>query len=130
MRFRMKLKKSSMTRSAKISTRIRQNSGYWQEPSKISWLTKDKVISTCCNAYTLGYLPLVGTLPDITAKPDKYIAKQRLYREKANLDCQIVKKYLQELLVSINKSPDDIKDEDIAFFCKHACVMKVRWQPK
>jgi amyloid beta precursor protein binding protein 1 len=72
-----------------------------------------------------GHLPLVGTLPDITAKPDAYIAKQKLFRQKAEADIQAVKVHLQVLLKSINKSPDDIRDEDIALFCKHSSVMKV-----
>eukprot|EP01127_Copromyxa_protea_P001254 TRINITY_DN11294_c0_g1_i1.p1 TRINITY_DN11294_c0_g1~~TRINITY_DN11294_c0_g1_i1.p1 ORF type:complete len:550 (-),score=145.08 TRINITY_DN11294_c0_g1_i1:36-1685(-) len=77
-----------------------------------------------------GHLPLAGNLPDITAKPDAYTTMQRIFREKAEKDWQSVKSHLQTLLKSVNKSPDDIRDEDIAFFCKHTSVMKVfRFSP-
>jgi len=72
-----------------------------------------------------GVLPLVGQLPDMTAKPAAYIAMQRLYREKAEEDWRAVKVHLQGFLKSINKSPDDIPDDLTALFCKHSNVMKV-----
>jgi len=77
-----------------------------------------------------GSLPLVGQLPDITAKPHHYIGMQKLYREKAEKDASVVKKHLQALLASVSKSPDDIRDEDITLFCKHSHVMTVfRFSP-
>jgi len=72
-----------------------------------------------------GYLPLSGVLPDMTCKPGAYVAKQKIYREKAEADCNAVHAHLKTLLTQVGKSPDDIPHSQVAHFCKHANVMKV-----
>jgi len=99
------------------------------EASSKFWLLA-RAVKTFVENEGGGVLPLVGTLPDMTAKPHTSIAMQKLYREKAQKDCDSVKKHLQELLKSVKKSPDDISDDEIAFFCKHSAFMRIiRFSP-
>eukprot|EP01126_Amoeba_proteus_P047199 TRINITY_DN5377_c0_g2_i12.p1 TRINITY_DN5377_c0_g2~~TRINITY_DN5377_c0_g2_i12.p1 ORF type:complete len:335 (+),score=61.65 TRINITY_DN5377_c0_g2_i12:941-1945(+) len=96
--------------------------------SKLFWLLSHAVKKFVENEGQ-GFLPLSGSLPDMTTKSHNYVKLQQIFRERAAQDFAVVKKYVQNLLISLNKSPDDVPDERIALFCKQASLMKVFYYP-
>lgn len=72
-----------------------------------------------------GLLPLCGDVPDMKSDTTTYINLQQIYRAKAKADIASVKKYLQTHLSNHHRSIDQIPDQEIAVFCKHAAFLKV-----
>lgn len=72
-----------------------------------------------------GYLPLPGTLPDMTAETSSYINLQNIYRAKALQDADAVFRRVQELLKELNKSSDWISEKDVRLFCREAAYLAV-----
>lgn len=91
-----------------------------------------------------GLLPVRGVIPDMTSDSDKYIQLHSLYREQAAVDVVAVTTHLLRLLQTIGRdeplslqktrspasspatmSPDNITDEYIRSFCKHASFLRV-----
>ncbi|CAH0385252.1 unnamed protein product [Bemisia tabaci] len=72
-----------------------------------------------------GYLPLRGTLPDMTADTAKYVAIQQLYRDQAAKDAEIVFRRVQQLLRQLNQPDDTITENEVRQFCKHASSISV-----
>jgi len=68
-------------------------------------------------------LPLEGSIPDMTATTDGYIALQRIYAEKANKDVQVVSKRVKDLLTSVMRDSNEISEEQIKLFCKNSHVI-------
>lgn len=73
----------------------------------------------------IGYLPLVGVLPDISTKAGTYVAMQRIFRAKAQADIATFKTHLNDLLKKINRPTDDFEDDYINSFCRHAGTLRV-----
>lgn len=67
-----------------------------------------------------GCLPLRGTLPDMTAETDRYIALQQVYHSEAAKDADVVFRRVQQLLHQLNQPADTITETDVKTFCKHA----------
>ncbi|XP_017879127.1 NEDD8-activating enzyme E1 regulatory subunit isoform X1 [Ceratina calcarata] len=67
-----------------------------------------------------GLLPLKGTLPDMTADTEKYIALQQIYHRQAVADAEAVWRRTLQLLRQLGKSSDIISERDVRLFCRHA----------
>lgn len=72
-----------------------------------------------------GFLPMPGTLPDMTAETSLYINLQNIYRAKALQDADSVFRRVQELLKELNKSSDWISEKDVRLFCREAAYISV-----
>lgn len=82
-------------------------------------------------------LPLSGALPDMKATSSAYVTLQKLYKQKAREDLDLVKQLLRETLATVGavSSNDgggggsvggiDIREEEIESFVKHAAWLKV-----
>lgn len=76
------------------------------------------------------YLPLPGSLPDISTFAPIYIALQKLYNAKAAQDCEAFAAHVRTLLKSIGRPEDSISEEKIKFFCKQSADLQVsRYTP-
>ena len=72
-----------------------------------------------------GFLPLPGTLPDMTAETSLYINLQNIYRAKAVQDADTVFLRVQDLLKELNKSSDSISEKTVRLFCREAAYLAV-----
>jgi len=72
-----------------------------------------------------GKLPLMGSIPDMTADTPSYVHLQQIYREKGLRDADVVKGHLQSTLKSLGLPPDKISDDDIRLFCKNSLFLHV-----
>jgi len=66
------------------------------------------------------YLPLSGSLPDISTFAATYIAIQKIYNAKAAVDQNAFQAHCRALLKSIGKPEDYISIEKMNFFCKQS----------
>jgi len=71
-----------------------------------------------------GMVPLMGSLPDMTATTELYIAIQKLYQEKANTDFTIVLRYVRAALSKLGKPETSISEEEVKKFCKNALFLQ------
>jgi amyloid beta precursor protein binding protein 1 len=74
-----------------------------------------------------GMLPLEGTIPDMTATTDAYIALQRLYADRAQADVAAVEAHLATLLRSSGRPAGSIPHDIVRLFCKnaaHLCALR------
>ncbi|XP_026284162.1 NEDD8-activating enzyme E1 regulatory subunit [Frankliniella occidentalis] len=72
-----------------------------------------------------GHLPLRGSVPDMTAKTDYYVALQQVYYEHAARDTDVVYRRVQQLLHQLNQTADTISESDVKQFCKFAACLHV-----
>ncbi|CAG2057539.1 unnamed protein product [Timema podura] len=72
-----------------------------------------------------GFLPLRGSIPDMTAETSRYIALQQVYHNQASKDAEAVFRRAQQLLHQLNQPSDIITETDIKLFCKHATDLHV-----
>ena len=68
-----------------------------------------------------GMLPLIGTIPDMTADTATYVNLQHLYATQAAADVSAVQAYMREVGTTEGLSADDlVAPEDLKRFCKNA----------
>lgn len=72
-----------------------------------------------------GYLPLSGSIPDMTAETALYINLQNIYRAKSRNDADSVLRRVHELLEELNKSCDWITEKELRLFCREASHLSV-----
>eukprot|EP01115_Flamella_aegyptia_P015652 TRINITY_DN97685_c0_g1_i2.p1 TRINITY_DN97685_c0_g1~~TRINITY_DN97685_c0_g1_i2.p1 ORF type:complete len:332 (+),score=72.42 TRINITY_DN97685_c0_g1_i2:597-1592(+) len=72
-----------------------------------------------------GYLPLMGTIPDMTASTNGYIALQKIYQDKAQADAAAVGARVKSILAKIGKPENFISTEEIKKFCKNSMFLSV-----
>ena len=72
-----------------------------------------------------GYLPLRGSIPDMTSSSDMYIDLQRVYQTKARADMEAVASHLSELLASIGRPTNAISEDNIRLFCRNSAFLQV-----
>lgn len=65
-------------------------------------------------------LPLLGSLPDMTADTDSYVALSAVYRERALHEATVVHAHVQAVLASAGMAQDAVGLEQTRFFCKNA----------
>ncbi|GAA5984582.1 hypothetical protein JCM10908_003410 [Rhodotorula pacifica] len=72
-------------------------------------------------------LPLSGALPDMKATSSSYVTLQKLYKQKAREDLDLVKQLLGETLAQagIDDANVTVRDEEVESFVKHAAWLKV-----
>ena len=76
-----------------------------------------------------GELPLEGSLPDMAATTDQYVALQRVYASKAAADARAVEALVGELLERRGRSPDEITAATVARFCRNCRGLQVARYP-
>jgi len=72
-----------------------------------------------------SFLPLPGSISDMTSTTDGYIKLQTLYQKKALEDVAAVTIRVKEALKQIGRPVDSITDEEIKVFCKNSNFLKV-----
>jgi len=72
-----------------------------------------------------GLLPLMGSIPDMTADTQTYISLQEVYQRKSQEDIDVILRYVAAALSSVGKSPNAISAEDIKLFCKNALYLRL-----
>jgi len=72
-----------------------------------------------------GLLPLMGSIPDMTADTQTYISLQEVYQHKAQEDIDAVSRYVAANLSRLGKSADAISSEDIKLFCKNTLYLRL-----
>lgn len=92
--------------------------------SKSFWIMLNAV-KQFVNNEGKGLLPLRGSIPDMTADSERYIALQNCYLNQAERDITAVKVHLHKILHNIEKSPDLITDQELKHFCKNVAFVKL-----
>ena len=68
-----------------------------------------------------GMLPLVGTIPDMTADTSTYVNLQHIYAQQAAADVANVQAYVREICTTEGLNADDlVSSDDLKRFCKNA----------
>jgi len=67
-----------------------------------------------------GKLPLTGTIPDMHASTEGFIALQKLYQQQATKDLDAVSFRTRAILQRIGKPQDFIHVDELKLFCKNA----------
>lgn len=69
-------------------------------------------------------LRLQGSIPDMWATTDLFLAVQRLYRERADRDTAAVAAHLARRLISVGRNPRAISGKALRHFVKHAHCLR------
>jgi len=72
-----------------------------------------------------GKLPVMGTIPDMTADTRSFVELQKIYREKGLRDADVVKGILQRTLKSLGLPEEKISDDEIRLYCKNSLFLNV-----
>jgi len=72
-----------------------------------------------------GFLPLPGSLSDMTATTEGFISLQTLYQTKAHEDIVAVTARVKAALVKLEKPDSFVSEEDIKTFCKNSNFLRV-----
>ncbi|KAK9831545.1 hypothetical protein WJX81_007869 [Elliptochloris bilobata] len=76
-----------------------------------------------------GDLPLEGSIPDMTATTEAFLALQRLYRERAEADAAAVEARAAALLKRLGRDPGQLQRAAVRLFAKNARNLHVvRWR--
>ena len=71
-----------------------------------------------------GFLPLRGSIPDMTSSSDLYIDLQRVYQAKAREDTEVITGYVNQSLTSVGKPKHLIPEQDIKLFCRNSAFLR------
>lgn len=71
------------------------------------------------------FLPLMGSIPDMTAETNTYIDLQNVYKHKSEADQAAVRVHVNAILKSVGKAPETISDDLLQLFCKNALFIRV-----
>lgn len=72
-----------------------------------------------------GWLPVTGTIPDMTADTSNYLNLQNVYRSQAMNDADIIYRYAQQHLNNLNLPNELITDRDVKLFCREAATLAI-----
>lgn len=72
-----------------------------------------------------GYLPLRGSIPDMTSSSDMYVKLQRAYQSHANNDVDAVMSHVQHILSDIGRMKNAIPKKNVKDFCKNSAFLRV-----
>lgn len=72
-----------------------------------------------------GYLPLRGSIPDMTSSSEMYVQLQRVYQTRASRDVDAVFSHVQHILSSVGKPKNTILKKSVKEFCKNSAFLKV-----
>lgn len=73
---------------------------------------------------SLGFLPLMGTIPDMTADTATYVSLQQIYAQQASSDVAAVEAAVRDIAQAEGLSADMISDEELKRFCKNAHTLQ------
>jgi len=73
-----------------------------------------------------GAPPLEGSIPDMTASTDAYVALQRIYAARAAADVEAVEAHAATILRGYGRSPTAISRDAVRLFCKNATHLVVQ----
>ena len=73
-----------------------------------------------------GSLPLEGSIPDMTASTDAYVALQRIYAARAAADVEAVEVHAASILRVSGRSPSALSRDAVRLFCKNASHLVVQ----
>eukprot|EP00741_Cyanophora_paradoxa_P004415 tig00000802_g4285.t1 len=88
------------------------------------WILADAVREFVANEGE-GRLPLMGSLPDMTATTESYIELQRVFQEKAAKDVAAVQARLQATLSRLGRPADTVSAEEAKAFCRNAPYIRL-----
>ncbi|XP_034951344.1 NEDD8-activating enzyme E1 regulatory subunit isoform X2 [Chelonus insularis] len=74
----------------------------------------------------LGLLPVMGSLPDMTADSQKYITLSQIYHKQAVTDVEAVWRHTLRLLRQLGRSSDSISEIDVKLFCRYASSIHIQ----
>ena len=92
------------------------------------WLTT-AAVGAFVDAEGQGLLPLIGTIPDMTAHTDTYVALQNIYLEQAQADLAAVQGHLQQIVAMESLPADLVTTAMLKRFCKNAHNLQARHPP-
>lgn len=72
-----------------------------------------------------GLLPVRGEVPDMLTKTNSYVKLVEIYQAQAKKDCDIVHKYLLDLLQTNDRLSDMDFHNLVQIYCKNASFLKV-----
>jgi len=72
-----------------------------------------------------GMLPVLGTIPDMTAHTETYVALQTIYHEQSQLDLGAVQAHVQQIVAIESLPADLVTVEMLKRFCKNAHNLQV-----
>lgn len=72
-----------------------------------------------------GFLPLRGSLPDMTSDSERYVKLQNIYQAKAAHDMQIVANYVSQTCSSLGCGNGRVSERDVKRFCRNAHFLRV-----
>ncbi|KAK9451637.1 uncharacterized protein V1518DRAFT_409128 [Limtongia smithiae] len=91
------------------------------------WIIAHAVADFVASEEGDGLLPLSGTVPDMKADTQTYVALQSIYRAKAVKDRSIVLKRVRELESSLGRSEENaITEGEVEAFCKFSRFLVVQ----
>jgi hypothetical protein len=77
-----------------------------------------------------GALPLEGSIPDMTATTDLYLALQRIYRAQADAHVAAVHAHAHAILTELKRDTSIVSLDAARLFCKNARALRVvRFRP-
>eukprot|EP00210_Caulerpa_lentillifera_P008498 g8106.t1 len=72
-----------------------------------------------------GFLPLNGSIPDMTSTTEYYLTLQGIYNKKAEADLNRLSTLVKDTLHTLDKPSHTIPSERISLFCKNARNLRV-----
>ncbi|KAJ1819017.1 NEDD8-activating enzyme E1 regulatory subunit, partial [Coemansia sp. RSA 2598] len=84
------------------------------------WLMAKALRRFTESAYSGGALPLSGAIPDMKADTQRYIALQRVYKQKADQDKAELTRHIHEVLEAAGLPQTYISQPEIDLYCKNA----------
>ncbi|CAG0913132.1 unnamed protein product [Notodromas monacha] len=73
-----------------------------------------------------GSLPVRGSLPDMTSDSDGYVALQKVYRDKAARDADVVARRVRGLLRDLGRNADSISEQEVKLFCRNSAFLRLQ----
>jgi len=70
-------------------------------------------------------LPLMGSIPDMTADTNSYMTLSSVYQDKAKSDLEAITKTVKNTLKELGRNENEIDAEEIKIFCKNATMLRV-----
>ncbi|KAJ2008997.1 hypothetical protein GGI04_000802 [Coemansia thaxteri] len=89
------------------------------------WLLVRALKAYVQSDHAKGALPLDGTIPDMKADTKRYIALQRVYKQKAAQDIAEFAGHVSQVLAAASLPPDYISSDEVAAFCRNASRLRL-----
>jgi len=97
--------------SASLSSGWRHSMGFWCMTAAVAAFVENE---------GNGMLPVIGSIPDMTADTNTYVALQTLYQQQAAADMAAVQTHLAHICTRESLPSDLVSPEALKIFCKNA----------